>query len=64
MRSRHGRSTCWEVANGNTNAEIAVRLYISAATVKIHLIHICDKLSVSDRAAAVARAYEKGFLSI
>ncbi len=53
-----------EVANGNTNAEIAERLHISEATVKTHLIHVYDKLAVSDRAAAVARAYEKGFLSI
>ena len=53
-----------EVANGNTNAEIAERLRISEATVKTHLIHIYGKLAVSDRAAAVARAYEKGFLSI
>lgn len=53
-----------EVANGNTNAEIAKRLYVSEATVKTHLIHIYDKLAVSDRAAAVARAYERGFLSI
>ena len=53
-----------EVANGNTNAEIAERLHISEATVKTHLIHIYGKLAVSDRAAAVARAYEKGFLSI
>lgn len=53
-----------EVAHGNTNAEIAERLHISEATVKTHLIHIYGKLSVSDRAAAVARAYEKGFLSI
>lgn len=52
-----------EVANGNTNAEIAERLHISEATVKTHLIHIYDKLAVSDRAAAVARAYEKGVLS-
>ena len=53
-----------EVAGGNTNAEIAERLHIGEATVKTHLIHIYDKLAVSDRAAAVARAYEKGFLSI
>lgn len=52
-----------EVANGNTNAEIGERLHISEATVKTHLIHIYDKLAVSDRAAAVARAYEKGVLS-
>jgi DNA-binding NarL/FixJ family response regulator len=52
-----------EVANGNTNAEVGERLHISEATVKTHLIHIYDKLGVSDRAAAVARAYEKGILS-
>lgn len=52
-----------EVAGGNTNAEIAQHLHISEATVKTHLIHIYDKLAVSDRAAAVARAYEKGVLS-
>ena len=52
-----------EVANGNTNAEVAQRLHISEATVKTHLIHIYDKLAVSDRAAAVSRAYEKGILS-
>jgi len=53
-----------QVANGNTNAVIAERLHIGEATVKTHLIHIYDKLAVSDRAAAVARAYEKGYLSI
>jgi DNA-binding NarL/FixJ family response regulator len=52
-----------EVANGNTNAEVAERLHIGEATVKTHLIHIYDKLAVSDRAAAVSRAYEKGVLS-
>lgn len=52
-----------EVANGNTNAEVAERLSISEATVKTHLIHIYDKLAVSDRAAAVARAYERGVLT-
>jgi DNA-binding NarL/FixJ family response regulator len=52
-----------EVANGNTNAEIAKRLHISEATVKTHLIHIYEKLAVSDRAAAVSRAYERGVLT-
>lgn len=52
-----------EVANGNTNAEVGERLHISEAIVKTHLIHIYDKLAVSDRAAAVARAYERGVLS-
>lgn len=53
-----------EVANGNTNAVVAERLHISEATVKTHLIHIYNKLGASDRAGAVARAYEKGVLSI
>ncbi|MFT6291577.1 MAG: DNA-binding NarL/FixJ family response regulator [Ilumatobacter sp.] len=52
-----------EVASGNTNAHIAERLHISQATVKTHLLHIYDKLGVSDRAAAVARAYDTGVLS-
>ncbi len=52
-----------KVADGNTNAEIAGILYISEATVKTHLIHIYAKLAVSDRAAAVARAFERGILS-
>lgn len=51
------------VAGGNTNAAIAEQLYISQATVKTHLLHIFDKLGVSDRAAAVAQAYESGVLS-
>lgn len=52
-----------EVASGNTNAEIAGQLHISQATVKTHLLHIYDKLGVSDRAAAVAAAYESGVLT-
>ena len=52
-----------EVANGHNNAAIADQLHISHATVKTHLLHIYDKLGVSDRAAAVARAYETGMLS-
>ena len=39
------------------------RLHISEVTVKTHLIHIYGKLAVPDRAAAVARGYERGILS-
>ena len=53
-----------EVANGNTNSEVAEHLHISTATVKTHLLHIYDKLGVSDRAAAVARGFETGSLSL
>lgn len=52
-----------EVAGGNTNAEVAAALHISEATVKTHLLHIYDKLAVSDRAAAVSKAYQQGILS-
>ncbi len=52
-----------EVASGQTNAEIADQLHISQATVKTHLLHIYGKLGVTDRAAAVARAYETSILS-
>lgn len=53
-----------EVASGNTNAAIADELHISQATVKTHLLHIYEKLAVSDRAAAVSRAYEQGVLTL
>jgi DNA-binding NarL/FixJ family response regulator len=50
------------VARGTTNRAIAEHLFVSEATVKTHLIHVYDKLGVSDRAAAVARGYELGIL--
>jgi DNA-binding NarL/FixJ family response regulator len=51
------------VASGATNREAAARLFISEATVKTHLLHIYAKLGVSDRAAAVAAAYNRGLLT-
>ncbi|MFE0156609.1 response regulator [Nonomuraea sp. NPDC059007] len=51
------------VAKGTTNREIARALFISEATVKTHLTHLYAKLDVTDRAAAVAAAYERGILS-
>jgi DNA-binding NarL/FixJ family response regulator len=50
------------VAQGRSNRIIAEELFISEATVKTHLQHVFDKLSVNDRASAVARAYERGIL--
>jgi len=51
------------VAAGNTNREIAAKLFISEATVKSHLLNIYPKLAVSDRAAAVAEAFNRRLLT-
>ena len=50
------------VAKGTSNREIARELFISEATVKTHLSHLFTKLGVNDRAAAVAKGYERGIL--
>lgn len=52
------------VKDGLTNKEIGRKLHISTATVKTHLIHVFDKLDVSDRTAAVTVALERGILSL
>lgn len=51
------------VAAGSTNRETARALFISEATVKTHLLHIYKKLSVRDRASAVAAGYQRGLLT-
>lgn len=51
------------IASGATNREVAEQLFISEATVKIHLLHIYAKLGVNDRAAAVGAAFERGLLT-
>src|SRR6201986_885680 len=50
------------VAAGATNRDAAARLFISEATVKSHLMNIYAKLGVSDRAAAVGEAFNRGLL--
>jgi DNA-binding NarL/FixJ family response regulator len=52
------------IAQGMTNREAASTLFISEATIKTHLVHIYGKLGVSDRAAAVATAFERGLLPL
>ncbi len=44
------------VADGLSNDRISKELFLSQATVKSHLVHIYDKLSVDSRTAAVAAA--------
>jgi DNA-binding NarL/FixJ family response regulator len=50
------------VAAGKSNPEIAGELYLGEATVKTHLLHVFEKLGVSDRTRAVTRAMELGLL--
>lgn len=50
------------VAAGNSNPSIAASLFLSEATVKTHLLHVFEKLQVSDRTRAVTRAMELGLL--
>lgn len=52
------------VADGASNRDVAAALYISEATVKTHLIHIYDKLGVSDRTAAVTTALRAGIIRL
>lgn len=51
------------IADGSTNRDAAKQLFISEATVKTHLLHIYAKLGVNDRAAAVATAFSRGYLT-
>jgi DNA-binding NarL/FixJ family response regulator len=50
------------IAEGLTNAEIAGRLVVSAATVKTHVNHIFAKTGARDRAQAVVYAYAHGLV--
>ena len=52
------------IAKGNSNKEVGKALHISTATVKTHLIHIYNKLGVSDRTSAVTTALEKGIITL
>ncbi len=52
------------VAGGASNKQAAKALHISVATVKSHLIHIFEKLGVSDRTSAVTTALERGIISL
>jgi DNA-binding NarL/FixJ family response regulator len=50
------------VAAGKSNPSIAAELFVGEATVKTHLLHVFEKLDVSDRTRAVTRAMELGLL--
>jgi LuxR family transcriptional regulator, maltose regulon positive regulatory protein len=50
------------LATGQSNRAIAQQLYLSIATVKVHLKHIYGKLVVTSRTEALVRAHELNLL--
>ncbi|WP_370327181.1 LuxR C-terminal-related transcriptional regulator [Euzebya sp.] len=52
-----------QLAQHQSNREIAERLHVSAATVKTHLSNIYSKMGVADRRQAVVAAVERGLLT-
>jgi len=50
------------VAQGMSNADVAVQLFISEATVRTHLARVMAKLEVQEKSQAVALAYQTGLV--
>ena len=53
-----------QIAGGNGNRNIAEKLSISEATVKVHVKHIIEKLGASDRTQAVAIGLRRGIIQL
>jgi ATP/maltotriose-dependent transcriptional regulator MalT len=58
--SRREKEVLSLVAQGLSNREIGLALFISPMTVKVHVRHIFEKLGVKSRAAAAIRASQLG----
>ncbi|PCC35791.1 response regulator transcription factor [Glutamicibacter sp. BW77] len=57
------REVFGHIAQGRSNPEIAIDLFLSEATVKTHVGHILSKLGARDRVQAVVIAYQTGVVS-
>jgi DNA-binding NarL/FixJ family response regulator len=53
-----------QIAGGNRNRDIADKLFITEETVKVHIKHIMEKLSASDRTQAVAIGVRRGIIHL
>jgi DNA-binding NarL/FixJ family response regulator len=51
------------ISRGDTNPQIAARLFLAVGTVKVHVQHIIAKLGASDRTDAAVRAMTHGLLA-
>lgn len=51
------------IGQGETNTEIAARLFLSESTVKAHVGRVLAKLALRNRVEAVIRAYELGLVA-
>jgi DNA-binding NarL/FixJ family response regulator len=56
------REVLLAVARGESNADIAMSLFMGAGTVKTHVSHLLTKIAVRDRAQLVMFAYESGLI--
>ena len=56
------REVLLEIGRGHANADIAKLLHMSEATVKTHITHLFDKLSVSNRVQLAIAAFRAGLV--
>ena len=52
------------MASGKSNKQIAVALYVTEGTVKVHASRVFEKLGVCDRTQAVTAALRRGIVRL